>query len=147
MLEQEYFSILKFLHGNNPVKLYEEEVLEDFIKPCMYFPAPDVIPVIDALDSFKNTYLLYINVIYDKTNEAMNKAHELNNLLMSKKLRIPLVDVAGNLTGKSLKLSKSSVEKIDVGIAQISIQWDSVYKFDTEIVGKINKFIISIGGK
>lgn len=130
MFEDEVYSIASFLCNKNPVHIYFDDVPKEFKLPSMFYPMPELImSTNDTTSSYKNSYQVFINIFDDTTRKAMMKAQELAVEILNNGGKIPLIDKDGVSLNRNLKINKVSTSKVDKGISQLQIQWDSTYEF------------------
>lgn len=142
-MEQELQSIITFIHKASGINNIEtNEVLEGINKPLLYFPQIDILSFGGTTHTFMNTYSWYIKIFAETSEEAHSKCLELLQLINKKRQNIQLLNKDGSITGEYVRLKNVSVSKIDIGISQLAIVWDSFYKYDTESAQKAVKFFI-----
>lgn len=149
MFLDEVYSIASFLTKNNEGKeFYYDDVPKDFKTPSMYFPFPELVDSTkDTLDSYTNSYQLFVNIFENTTTEAMKVAFNLAQIIQENNYKIPLVNSEGVSLEKRLTLNKITTNKVDLGISQIMIQWNTVYLFDAKDNVKIQNFIMDLNNK
>lgn len=126
MLEQEIASIIKFTldSAGNPAPYYNE-VKEDFIVPSCYFPSPEIDSDGETLVTYRLRYSWFIKFFHKTTEEAYAMALRVLLAIKGARDRVPIIDTEGKTTGELLRLRDPSIKKIDSGVYQLYISWDS----------------------
>lgn len=144
MLEQEVASIIKFTldKAGNPAPYYDE-VKKDFIIPSCFFPAPEIKTDGDTLSSFNMQYRWYIKFFHVTTAEAYQLA--LAVLIALKKARnlVPIIGTDGEETGEFLRLSDPEIKKLDDGVYQLILEWDSRRPYEDPVATLMQDFHIT----
>lgn len=125
-LEQEVASIIAFAtHSAGDPNPYYWNVPEDFERPAIYFPQPEIDTGGDTLGTYASEYAWYIDIFADTTEEA----HEIGLAVLTalKKARncVPLLNEDGEPTGKKLRLKDPSLKGGGAGVAHLKIGWTS----------------------
>lgn len=143
MLEQELASIARFIYDNTGIKsVHYDEMPKNFKTPSLYFPVPEVITRGDTMLSYAIMYSWFIKIYDVSSNVAYNKAFSALNEIKQKKNLIPIINTDGTLQGKKFRIKDPRISKLDIGVIQLQIDWDSVRSF-TKIEGeKANEIII-----
>lgn len=143
MLQDELGSIMKFCYDKNPVKIYSDRIPQNMVIPCMYFPIPLVTSSGDTFSSYRNSYQLIVKVFADTTSQAHIKAHTIAEGIRSARFIIPVINQAGEAMSERMRLRTDiQTKELEENVVQISIKWDSRYRYDREVYQKINKFIL-----
>ena len=125
-LEQETASVARFVLDAEPgLSPYYWSVPEDFRVPAVYFPPP-VFP--SKGDTFKTYALEYdwpVKFFASTDEEAQAIAARVMNKICAARLLIPLIDEAGELTGKGLRMKDPELKRADENAYQINLRWDS----------------------
>ena len=138
MLEQELASIARFIYDNTGIQtVYYNEMPESFKTPSIYFPVPDVIARGDTMSSYALMYSWYVKVFDVRSNTAYQKAFEAFNALKQKRNLIPLINQDGTPAGEGIRVKDPKISKLDTGVAQIQIDWDSIRSFDVAAAVKV----------
>lgn len=144
MLEQEVASIIKFVLDStgNPAPYYNE-VKKNFVIPSCYFPAPEIGTGGETFSTFKMRYRWYIKCFHKTTEDAYQIA--LSALLAIKKARnlIPLIGEDGRETGGHLRIRDPEIKKLDDGVYQIILEWDSRRPYDDPVPTLMQEYYIS----
>lgn len=123
MLECEVAAIYYFVDGVLGVKSYFNEVPEDMIIPCVFYPAPAMDPDSFSVSSFATTFTMYAKVMDINNLSAANKASEILQAVCKNRYKIPMVDENGQRTGKNFRIERLKSEKVDEGVYQLTITW------------------------
>lgn len=127
MLELEVGSITNYLvnkAGN--VKLYTDTVPANFFVPAIYIPEPvEVDPDIDTLYTYNLKYMLKVKIFHKTTQDAYAIGTRVVNELLAERNRIPLLEIDGTKTGMYFKVICEQLQKVDQGVVNIDIKWDS----------------------
>ena len=125
MLEQEIASAIKYLleSAGNPSPYYYE-VPEDFLVPSAYFPQPEIDSRGDTLLTYALEYSWFVMYFHKDVREAHALGFAALTALQFKKNIIPLIDTAGNMTGRGFRIKDPSLRMVD-GAAQLYLRWDS----------------------
>ncbi len=135
MLEQEQASIAKFILSAvsevSEVTPYYHEIKKNFKVPSIYFPAdPEVIPTPDALDSYSLLYSWFVNVFQSTTADAFLLAKAALDAIVGQRYLIPLLHKSGAATGKGIRLKDAQIKKVDNGVYQLWLSWNSCKEYD-----------------
>lgn len=126
MLEQEIASIIKFTldSAGNPAPYYNE-VKEDFVVPSIYFPSPEIDSAGETFSTYCLGYSWYIKAFHRTTEEAYAMALQVLLALKGARNCVPLIGTDGKPTGEKLRIKDPEIKKLDSGVYQINISWDS----------------------
>lgn len=142
MLEQELASIARFIFDNTGIQaVYYNEMPESFQTPSLYFPVPEVMTRGDTMNSYALVYSWYVKVFDKRSNTAYNKAFNVLNAIKRKRNLIPLINPDGTLAGGGIRVKDPRLSKLDTGVVQIQIDWDSIRSFDVTSADKVMKVI------
>ena len=138
-LEQETASVMEFaLRTAGDINPYYWDVPQDFKRPAMYFPQPEIDTGGDTLGTYASEYAWYINVFADTTEEAHGIARRVLTALKRAKNYVPLLNEDGEATGKKLRLKDPGLKRGDVGVAQLTIEWTSRRSYADDEPPKVN---------
>lgn len=125
-LEQEVASIMSFaLHSAGDPHPYYWDVPEDFKRPAMYFPQPEITTGGDTLGTYASDYAWYINVFAKTTEEAHGIGLAVLTALKRARNCVPLLNEDGTESGKKLRLKDPGLKRGDAGVVQLTIEWTS----------------------
>lgn len=125
-LEQEVASVMAFaLREAGDPHPYYWDVPEDFERPAIYFPQPEIDTGGDTLGTYASDYEWYINFFADTTEEAHAIARRVLTALKRAKNYVPLLNEDGTESGKKLRLKDPSLKRGDTGVSQLTIGWTS----------------------
>lgn len=136
LLQQEYAAVKKFIIDClDDIYPYFENIPENFIVPSIFFPAVEITSLKETLNTFGFSAFADV-VLYDKsTNDASFKAQKVVYNINLKHCKIPIYTKDGEETPEIVRVDLPEVSKIDEGVYQIHISWDSKISFD-DIVNK-----------
>lgn len=125
-LEQETASIIAFVlaAAGNPTPYYHE-MKEDFAVPSCYFPSPEIVSSGDTLSSFNLRYSIFIKAFHKTTEDAYAMARDVLCALQANRNLVPLLNPDGGRSREGLRIRDSEIKRVDSGVYQISIEWDS----------------------
>lgn len=131
MLEQEIASVIKFVldSAGNPAPYYNE-VKENFVVPSIYFPAPEIDTDGESFVSYRLQYSWYIKLFHKTTEDAYAMALKVLLAIKGARNCIPLIAEDGNPAGESLRLDDPAILKLDSGVFQLKLTWDSRRPYD-----------------
>lgn len=143
-LEQEVASIMMFAlkAGGNPSPYYYD-VPEQFKFPAMYFPQPEIITRGETFRTYASEYAWYINIMAETTEAAQEIGLEVLTQLKRARNLVPIVDEAGNLTGRKLRLKDPSLRKVDTGVVQLTLEWTSRRPYDLAEAMLVMRFYLN----
>jgi len=141
MLEQEIASAIKFIldSAGNPAPYYWN-VPEDFTVPSVCFPTPEIVSGGDTLNSYNLNYSWYIKFFHVDTQSAHELAFAALTELLSKRNLIPLIDTEGEYIGRGFRAKDPEVRKIDDGVVQLTLVWDSPRPYHRDPAVKMTKY-------
>lgn len=143
MLEQELASIARFIFDNTGIQaVYYNEMPESFQTPSLYFPVPEVMTRGDTMNSYALVYSWYVKVFDKRSNTAYNKAFNALNAIKQKRNLIPLINPDGTPQQKGIRIRDPMLTKLDTGVVQLKIDWDSVREFEKSTVEKVQSIVI-----
>lgn len=135
MLEQE---IASFSHFIKPVVgiQYFRELPKGIATPSAYFPVPEMRGREHSFGRYRNSFVLYLKIFGRDSMESYAAASEIVKRAQSAGKRIPLYGMDGIRSGGNFLIRAMNVKTIDVGVTQITVEWDS---FGTYMRGKSEK--------
>lgn len=137
MLDQELASIIHTVleAANNPTPYYQN-VPEGFDVPSVFFPVPEKFAGSSSLSSYEISYMWFIKFYASESADAFIMASNVLEHIVSRRNAIPLYNTDGTLTGKSMRIDFPRIRKIEDGVIQMQIEWNSIrpYHVDTEAV-------------
>jgi len=136
LLEQEIASIMAFAleHADSPSPYYYD-VPEDFRYPAMYFPQPEITTAGETFRTYAMRYSWYINIFHKTTEDAYALAWKVLTALKQRRNLVPLINEDGEKVtghGNKVRLDDPSAKVVDVGVAQLTLEWTSrrPYSYD-----------------
>lgn len=126
MLEQEIASIIKFTldSADNPAPYYNE-VKKDFVVPSIYFPTPEIDSDGETFTTYRLGYSWFIKLFHKTTEGAYAMALKVLVALKGARNCVPIIGTDGNPTGEKLRIKDPTIKKLDSGVYQLTIMWDS----------------------
>jgi hypothetical protein len=142
MLEQELGSLMKHVHAAFPVDIWTTNATKDLLPPTLYFPPPIMTSRVIMPDAFQYSYTLNVKLFHKSQEEAFAHAHAISISLCKYRMTFKLMDEAGEDTGKVKKLKAVRVSMLtqpdeENHIAEIAIEWDSIYRYEQEAYEKM----------
>lgn len=133
-LEFEIAAIYYFIAETIKATPYFEEVPEDMLTPCVFYPPPQQIGSNFSTSAYMTDFSMYVKFM-DHTNLA---AYEMASAVMQRILqcrrKIPIVDDEGKATGRNITVDNPVVRKVDNGVYQMEISWKRYTMYDRESV-------------
>lgn len=149
MLDQELASIIHTVlaAADNPTPLYHN-VPEGFAVPSVFFPVPEQFGGSSSLSSYEISYMWFIKFFASESADAYSMASNVLEHIVSRRNAIPLYDTEGELIGKSMRIGYPRIRKIEDGVVQMQIEWNSIrpYYEETEPI-KATSFDANISFK
>ncbi len=128
-LEQSLASAVRYIQDcdEESIKVYFDEVPEDYAVPSLYFPVPQT----SSRKVSLSTYMTEITVncrFMDVTDwRANDRATTVRDCLLLDDCVIPIVSAEGEVAEKGLHTDQPEVRRIDEGIVQLSFPIRSYY--------------------
>ena len=116
---------------------------QDFVVPAVYFPVPDIFSGGDTLRSYNLNYNWHIKFFHRDTQSAHELAFAALTELQGRKNLVPLIDEAGELTGRGFRTHDPEIKKIDDGAVQLTVVWDSPRPYYREPTQKMMRFYVN----
>jgi hypothetical protein len=147
MLEQELASIIHtVLDKAGDVTPYYHQQAKDFQIPSIFFPVPEKFSGSFSLSSYEISFLWLIKVYATDTMSAYEIASNVLEDIVSHRNLIPLYNMDGSLTGKSLRVKFPRLRKVEEGIVQLQIEWDSIRGYHQDPAEKMTTFKAAYNG-
>ena len=148
MLESLIASIAKRMcDTGNITKVYFDEVSEGFLTPSLYFPPAEQTAAGDTITTIKYDNVLFVKAFEQNTAAAMALAEKITHAISTERNLIPILQIDGSETGKSLRLKDLSYKRVEVGVAQIQVRFQSVYAYSLQTQQKAAKIVWQMGLK
>lgn len=145
-MNPEVGSIMAFFHSQFPVKVYTEEVPENFEVPSMYFPTAFDFDSNDTNMTFTKTFSLPVKLFHNGQHQAKNEADKITDAIRKKKSVIPLLKADGSSTGQYIRVNRIE-SRVTESVAHIVVNWDSRYYYDREEWPSLENFEFENGVK
>lgn len=143
MLEYEIAAIYYFIADILTATPYFEEVPEDFLVPCVFYPTPEQTGGVFSVSKYKTDFVMYVKFMAQSTLDAYNMANEVMQELMRKKRKVPLVDNNGKQTRKSFQINNPVVRKVDNGVYQMEVSWKRYSSYDVDTAALAREFFLN----
>lgn len=143
MLEFEIAALYYFIMSLIEANPYFDEVPEDVLTPCVFFPSPEADGDTFSTSAYGTDFVLYIKFMDSDTSRASIMASQVLQGILGNKKKIPLRDEKGKLTGKNFKVKKASARKIDVGVYQMEITWTRYSRYNAKAVTLAKEFFMN----
>lgn len=130
MLEYEIAAIYYFIADTISATPYFEEVPEDLLIPCVFYPTPEQTGGTFSLSKYSTDFVMYIKFMAQDTFSAYSMANTVMQKLMKGKRKIPIIDLSGAKTGKSFQVNNPIVRKVDNGVYQMEVSWKRYTPYD-----------------
>lgn len=144
VLEQEIASLIKFIldSAGNPAPYYNE-VKENFVVPSIYFPSPEIDSDGETFNTYRLGYDWRIKFFHKTTEDAHAMALTVLTALKGARNCVPLIDYEGNPTNENLRIDDPSIKKLDSGVYQLYVSFDSRRPYNDPEYVKSQKYTIS----
>lgn len=143
MLEFEIAAIYYFIASVVTATPYFEEVPEDFLTPCIFYPTPEPDASLYSTGAFATRFVMYIKFMDHDTLSAYNMAAAVLKAVMEKRNKIPLIDEMGKLTGKHFRVNAPKVKKIEQGVYQMELSWSRYTRYEAVDIHRAQNIFIN----
>ena len=143
MLEFEIAAIYYFIASVIKAKPYFEEVPQDMLTPCVFYPTPNADGDGFSLSSYSTDFVIDLKFIDATTRGACIMANDVLQAVMKNRRKIPLVDENGKYTGKNFTIKNAIVKKIDNGVYQMEISWTRYARYNAEAITLAKEFFFN----
>lgn len=143
MLEFEIAAIYYFIASVIKAQPYFEEVPQDMLTPCVFYPTPNTDGDGFSLSSYSTDFVIYLKFIDATTSGACIMANDVLQAVMKNRRKILLVDENGKYIGKNFKIKNAIAKKIDNGVYQMEISWTRYARYNTEAVTLAKEFFFN----
>lgn len=123
MLEYEIAAIYYFVDSIIAVQPYFEEVSEDMILPCVFYPTPSPTAMGFSVNAYATEFVMYVKFMDHSTMAAYEMGEKVLQAIMRNRRKVSLVDENGKLTGKRFRLNMPKLKKIENGVYQMELSW------------------------
>lgn len=126
VIEQEVASLIKFIldSAGNPAPYYNE-VKENFVVPSIYFPSPEINSDGETFNTYRLGYTWRVKLFHKTTEDAYAMALKALTAIRAARNLVPLIGEDGSETGELLRIEDPEIKKLDSGVYQLVISWDS----------------------
>lgn len=141
MLDQEIASAMRFLivAADNP-KPYYYNIPEDFLTPAIFFPQPEIRTSGDTLKTYALEFSWFVKFFDKDTQSAHLRAFAALTALQYKMCVVPLIDTAGELTGRGFRMNDPAMRPVDAGAVQLTLSWNSPRPYFEEVAQKMRVY-------
>lgn len=133
MLEHEIAAIYYLIASVVNATHYFEEIPEDMLIPCVFYPTPEPSGMGYSLSTYVTEFVIYVMFMDSTTMGAYEMASRALQAMMKQKNKIQLVNDQGNVSGKNFRINYPVVKKIDSCVYQIEISWKRYTSYNQEI--------------
>ncbi len=134
MLEYEIAAIYYFVAGIITAQPYFEEVPLDMLLPCVFYPTPAPAASGFSVNAFMTEFAMYIKFMDHSTMAAYEMGEKVLQAIMGNRRKVPLVDEAGQLTGKNFRVNMPKLKKIENGVYQLELSWNRHTRYNAKEV-------------
>lgn len=131
MLEKEIAALAYFIKPIIQMQ-YFGELPEGIATPSVYFPVPQMHGNGHSLNSYKNSYTLFLKIFGRDSMDSYLAASEIINKIQLAGKMLPLYDMEGKLTGRTVLIKEALAKTIDVGVTQLTVEWDAFASYHHE---------------
>lgn len=124
MLEREIAALSHFFKPIIKIQ-YFGELPSGIATPSAYFPAPELQGNEHSLNSYENSFSLYIKIFHKDSMKSYTIASEIVKKVQHSQKKIPLYDKEGKITDKNFLVKSITAKNIDVGVTQLTITWNT----------------------
>lgn len=143
MLEYEITAIYYFIAERITATAYFEEVPENLMIPCVFYPTPEQNGGVFSASKYKTDFVMYIKFMAESTFKAYEMANAVQQSLMKKRRKVPLVNETGTKTGKNFQINNPVVRKVDNGVYQMEVSWKRYTPYETKQITKAKEFFMN----
>lgn len=147
-MEQEIASIIRFVleAAENP-HAYYWEVPEDFTRPSIFFPDPEIVSGWDTIHSYYLDYMWFILFYHTDTIRAHRMAMKVGRAIKAARNRVPLIEADGTEGETGIRLGELNVRAVDKGVVQLTLRFKSRRRFARPDVTSAKHFVANIEEK
>lgn len=136
---------MKYFYDLFPVKVYTEEVPQDFAVPSILVPTPSTFNGNDTNMTFNKTFSLSVKLFHKSSSKAFSEAERIIDAVSSGRDLIPIVDVTGKETGQFIRVNRIEAREGDGGVAIIVVNWNSNYFYNRETWPTLQNILMKSG--
>lgn len=143
MLEQELASIARFVYDNTNIQsVHYGEMPKNFKTPSLYFPVPEVMTRGDTMSSYAIMYSWFIKIYDISSNDAYSKTFNVLNQLKQNRNMVSIINPDGTAQDKKFRIRDPRMSKLETGVIQLQIDWDSIRTYIKPQSEKAKNFFI-----
>jgi hypothetical protein len=109
----------------------------------MFFPQPEISTGGETFKTYAMRYSWYINIMCATTEDAHEKAWKVLTALKQRRNLVPLLGDDGKPTGTGLRLNDPTIQNVDTGVVQITLEWTSRRPYIEEDIQKMIYFEVN----
>ncbi len=144
MMEQMVASVIsKIIKISCIESWYFQELPEGFKYPSLYFPI-ECITKDDTLDTYIVCYMIFMKIFQLHTYEANETAFKIIHELNRHKNKIEILNEDGATTDSYIRLSEMKMSKLDEGVVQLQLTWNTPFLFETMEPIKVQNFTFNL---
>lgn len=143
MLEHEIAAIYYFIAETVDAEPYFQEVPENLIIPCVFYPSPEQSGGVFSSSKYKTDFIMYVKFMAGSTRKAYEMGSSVLQKLMKENRKIPLVNERGVKTGKKFQINNPDLKRIDNGVYQMKISWVRYSEYTRNSVDRAHEFFIN----
>ena len=143
MLEYEIAAIYYFIASVVSVHPYFEEVPEDLLVPCVFYPTPEQDTQAHSVSTYITNFTMYIKFMDISSMKAYAMAGLVLQAMTERRNKIPLVDENGKQTGKHFQLNMPEISKVDAGVYEMKVSWKRYTRYAEDAVILARRFFVN----
>lgn len=117
------FIMNKVGYKANSICLFEN-VKDGYAYPAFYFPTPIETIGKETLNyTHSESSQMFLQIFHNTTSNAMELANKTKEVILKNAGFIPILNYDGSETGDRVKVYVKKIQKIDEGIAQVTLNW------------------------
>lgn len=140
MLEYEIAAIYYFVASVVSAHPYFEEVPEDLLVPCVFYPTPEQDTQAYSVSAYATNFTMYIKFMDISSMKAYAMAGLVLQAMTERRNKIPLVDENGKQTGKHFQLNMPEISKVDAGVYEMKVSWKRYTRYAEDAVILARRF-------
>lgn len=127
-MREDFASIVRFVMDNvgnqANAHIYFENIKDGFGIPAFYFPQPEEeINQVSLLNGYLQDCSCLLQIFAATDEDAMVLANKVKKVILNNNEYIPVIDFNGNNTGEIFRVIVKKINRIDEGLAQVSLSW------------------------
>lgn len=136
-MREDYASIVNFIMVNigeiYNAHPYFENIKSGFKLPAIYFPVPTMLSEKLSLgNQYNDDNVAYIQIFAMSNDDAVTIAQDIKESILKCNRKIPIVDIDGNSTERTIFVKPEKISRIEDCVAQIQLSWDYMTRYCDE---------------